>query len=138
MRVSQRLDYALRMLVLLAMQPTGEHVAAGDLADLLGLPRRFAEQQVSALSRAGIVGSRRGAAGGCALARPAQSISVRDVVEALDGEVLDVPRQAGSAAAEVWHDAAAALAMSLEAVDLGTLASRQRVLDAEPTPMYYI
>ncbi len=138
MRVSQRLDYALRVLVLLAMQPAGKPVAAGELAERLGLPRRFAEQQVSALSRAGIVQSRRGAAGGCALARPAETISVRDVVEAVEGEVLDVPQQTGSAAAEAWADAAAALAVSLSRVDLGTLARRQRVLDAESNPMYYI
>ena len=138
MRVSQRLDYALRVLVLLAMQPSGEQVAAGDLANRLGLPRRFAEQQVSALARAGIVRCRRGASGGCALARPAETISVREVVEALEGGVLDVPRQTGSAAAEVWHDAAVALARSLNQVDLAAVARRQRILDAESTPMYYI
>ena len=49
MRVPQRLDYALRALVLLALQPEGEYIAAGDLADHLGLPRRFVEQQVTAL-----------------------------------------------------------------------------------------
>jgi len=138
MRVSQRLDYAMRALVLLATQPPGEHVAAGDLADRLGLPRRFVEQQVTALSRAGIVRCRRGATGGCVLSRQADEITVRDVVEALEGDVLDVPRQAGSATAEVWLAAAGALAETLDAVDLATVARRQRELDADTTPMYYI
>ncbi len=138
MRVSQRLDYALRALVLLAMQPDGEHVAAGDLADRLGLPRRFVEQQVTALARAGVVECRRGAAGGCALARPAEQISVGDVVLALDGEVLDVPRQSTSAAAEVWQRAALELETFLAGVDLATVAVRQRELDASSAPMYYI
>lgn len=138
MRVSQRLDYAVRALVLLAMQPDGEHVAAGDLADRLGLPRRFVEQQVTGLARAGIVKCRRGATGGCVLARPAEQISVRDIIEALEGEVLDVPRQAGSAAAEVWLTAAEVLAEHLGSAHLAAMAERQRVLDSESTPMYFI
>jgi len=138
MRVSQRLDYALRALVLLAMQPDGEHVAAGDLADRLNLPRRFVEQQVTALARAGVVECRRGASGGCALARPAADISVGDVVIALHGHVLDVPLQSGSAAAEVWQDAARSLERFLADVDLAAIALRQRELDALAAPMYYI
>ena len=92
MRVTQRLDYALRALVLLAAQPAGAPVAAGQLADQLGLPRRVVEQQISELARAGIVLSRRGARGGCALARPADQITVRDVVDALPLPNLDLVR----------------------------------------------
>ena len=138
MRVSQRLDYALRLLVLLAMQPPGDHVIAGDLAERMGLPRRFAEQQMSALARAGVVRCRRGAAGGCALARPAESITVREVVVAIEGAVLDVPRQPGSASAEAWTTTADALAQHLDGVNLGALADRQRQLDAHACPMYFI
>ena len=77
MRVSQRLDYALRALVLLALQPQGEYVAAGDLADRLGLPRRFVEQQVTALvARRDRARADAARAGGCALARPAAEITV--------------------------------------------------------------
>ena len=71
MRVSQRLDYAVRALTALAQQPPGVYVAAGDIADGLGLQRRFVEQQFTGLARAGIVDCRRGAGGGCALLRPA-------------------------------------------------------------------
>lgn len=138
MRVPQRLDYALRALVLLAMQPEGEVVAAGDLAERLGLPRRFVEQQITALSRAGIVTCRRGAAGGCSLSRPADGLTVGDVVHAVQGEVLDVPRTTGSSASELWAGAADALTDHLQGVTLAELAARQRALDAEKTPMYYI
>ncbi len=138
MRVSQRLDYALRLLVLLAMQPPGDYVVVGDLAERMGLPRRFAEQQMSALARAGVVRCRRGAAGGCALARPADSITVREVVVALEGAVLDVPRQPGSASAEAWAATADVLAAHLDRVNLGALARRQRELDAHASPMYFI
>lgn len=138
MRVSQRLDYALRALVLLAEQPQDTWVAAGDLAERLRLPRRFVEQQVTALSRSGIVECRRGAAGGCSIARPAAEITVRDVVVALDGEVLDVPHQNDSASAELWQRAGDALGEFLDGIDLATLAARQKELDASAVPMYYI
>ncbi len=138
MRVSQRLDYALRTLVLLAQQPPEDFVAAGDLAERLRLPRRFVEQQITVLARADIVDCRRGAQGGCRLARPAASVSVRDVVIALHGDVLDVPRLADSATTEVWTGAADALGAYLEGVALAELAARQRELDAHASPMYYI
>lgn len=138
MRVPQRLDYALRALVLLALQPSGEYVAAGDLAERLSLPRRFVEQQVTALARAGIVRCRRGASGGCALARPADEIAVLDVVEAVQGAVLDVPHVTGSAASALWGDAAEYLQGFLATVTLAELAERQRELDGAATPMYWI
>ena len=138
MRVSQRLDYALRALVLLAEQPPDAWVAAGDLADRLQLPRRFVEQQVTALSRAGVVSCRRGASGGCALARPAEEITVAEIVTALNGEILDVPQQAGLATAETWREASSVLGEYLNRVTLAQLAKRQRELDATSGPMSYI
>lgn len=138
MRVPQSLDYAVRALVLLALQPTGGYIAAGELADHLGLPRRFVEQQVTALSRSGIVECRRGASGGCALARPARDISVFDIVQAVQGEVLDVPRVTGSAASALWQDAADEFGRYLQGVSLEILAERQRELDGAATSMYWI
>lgn len=138
MRVSQRLDYTVRGLTALAERPFGAHVAAGDIADELSLPRRFVEQQFTALARAGLVDCRRGAGGGCALARPADEITVGQVVRAVQGNVLDVPRVTGSAVSEMWAASAASLELVLEDTTLSELAERQRGLDAEASPMYYI
>jgi Rrf2 family protein len=138
MRVSQRLDYAVRAAVLLAGQPKGQYVAAGELALRLGLPRRFVEQQITELARAGIVTCRRGSTGGCRLARPAEDISALDIVLALNGEVLDVPRQPGSAVAEFWAGTAVALEERLAGTTLAGLLERQISLDAEHAPVYYI
>lgn len=138
MRVPQRLDYALRALVLLALQPEEEYIAAGDLAERLCLPRRFVEQQITALARAGIVRCRRGAAGGCALARSSREVTVLEVVEAVQGEVLDVPHVTGSAASALWSDAAEHLGGFLASVTLCELADRQRELDGAAASMYWI
>jgi Rrf2 family protein len=138
MRVPQSLDYAVRALVLLALQPAGTYTAAGELANRLGLPRRFVEQQITALSKSGIVRCRRGSSGGCELARPAEEISVLHVVQAIQGVVLDVPRVTGSAASSLWSDAADALSEYLGGVSLASLAERQRSLDGAAASMYWI
>jgi Rrf2 family protein len=138
MRVPQQVDYALRVLVLLAGVPDGERTAAGAFAERLLLPRRFVEQQVTALTRAGIVSAKRGATGGIALARPADEISVRDVVLGVKGDVLDVPRQRDSATAEFWTRAAAVLEEYLDQTSVEDLAQRQREIDAQREPMYFI
>jgi Rrf2 family protein len=137
-RVSQRLDYTLRGLTSLSQLPPGTYVAAGELADSLGLPRRFVEQQFSSLARAGIVDCRRGAGGGCALARLASDISVGQVVRAVQGTIIDVPHVTGSAVSEMWSRAAADLESALEGVTLAELAATQKELDAQTAPMYYI
>ncbi len=138
MRVSQRLDYAVQTLVLLAAQPQGSYTAAGQLADHLGLPRRFVEQQITELSRAGIVRCRRGPAGGCALETDPGEVTALEIVTALQGEVIDVPKQPGSAAAELWAGMAGAAEAHLGSVTLADLLEKQRELDESLTPMYYI
>lgn len=138
MRVSQKLDYAMKTLVLLASKPTGSFVSAGELANRLGLPRRFVEQQISALGRAGIVVCKRGPAGGCSLERDAADISALDVTNALQGYVVDVPRQAGNAVVGLWEGMAANLEEYLATVSLADLAAEQKRLDAQAAPMYYI
>lgn len=138
MRVSQRLDYAVRAIVLLAAQPAGEYVAAGELADRLMLPRRFVEQQVSTLARVGIVRSKRGSSGGVALARPAEEITVLEVILALQGSVVDVPQQTDSAVAEMWRTVAAMASDRLAEYSIADLCARQRELDAYEAPTYCI
>jgi Rrf2 family protein len=138
MRVSQRLDYTVRGMTALAARPFGTYVAAGEIADELALPRRFVEQQFTALARAGLVDCRRGAGGGCALARPADEIAVVEIVRAVQGAVLDVPRVTASATSEMWGAAASSLEAALEEVSLADLSRRQKEIDAQSAPMYYI
>ena len=138
MRVPQRLDYVLRALAALVASAPDGPVVIGDLANDLRLPKRFLEQQMTLLAKRGIVTCVRGAGGGCSLARPAERITVAEVVEAVQGDVLDIPHVEGSAASEMWTQAAMALRDSLASVNLADLGARQAALDAEAAPMYYI
>jgi Rrf2 family protein len=138
MRVSQRLDYALRALVMLAQRSAGVYISGGEIAARLGLPQRVVEQQLSELARAGVLRSRRGAGGGHALARPASAISVADVVRAIEGAALDVPRVTGSATSEFWERTADSFGVYLEGATVQMLAERQTDLDARAAEVYYI
>lgn len=138
MRVSQRLDHTLRGLVELAASPPGRAITAGEVAGRLSIPRRFLEQQFTAMAKRGLVTCQRGAGGGCALARPATAISVGDVARAVQGQVLDVPHLSSSAASEVWADAASRLGRALDAVTLADIAARQAEMDRAASAMYYI
>ncbi|MDO8879194.1 MAG: Rrf2 family transcriptional regulator [Coriobacteriia bacterium] len=138
MRVSQRLDYTLRMLVALARLPEGTWAASGELARALGMPRRFGEQQMTALAKTGLVTCKRGAAGGCALMRPAGEVTVLDVVRAVQGDALDVPHASTSATSAMWTDVARTLGERLASTTLADLAREQADIDATAETMYFI
>jgi Rrf2 family protein len=126
MRLPRKVDYAVRVTVELAAMPPGATVPAALLAGRLGLPVRFVEQQAGLLARAGVLVSRRGARGGCALARPAGELTVADVVRAVDGEPLRVPEEGVSPTGEYWTHIAAAFEAMLEATTVEELAHRRR------------
>ena len=89
MRVSAKVDYALRALLELAASPPGP-VPAERLSAAQGIPPKFLENILLELRRAEIVASQRGVEGGYRLARAADQISVADVIRALEGPIASV------------------------------------------------
>ena len=89
MRVSAKVDYALRALLELAAAPPGP-VTAERLSTAQAIPPKFLENILLELRRAEIVASQRGVEGGYRLARPAGEISVADVIRALEGPIASV------------------------------------------------
>jgi Rrf2 family cysteine metabolism transcriptional repressor len=65
-------------------------ISLGSIADAEGLPLAYLEHLVQRLRRAELVESRRGAHGGYTLARPAETISMAEVVRALEGEIAPI------------------------------------------------
>jgi Rrf2 family protein len=83
--------YGLKALVHLAgLKPT-EIAQVSDIAEANCIPKKFLDQIFSELRKAGLVHSKKGKAGGYALARPAQSISVGEIVRILDGPIAPIP-----------------------------------------------
>lgn len=85
MRVSKKAYYGLRATVSLAS--SGRAVSAHDLAKAEHIPEDFLEKILQKLRQVGIVESKKGVDGGYALARPAETISAWDILEALDGPI---------------------------------------------------
>lgn len=85
MHLSRIADYALRACVALAGQ---ERLKAKDLAVREGLPTPYLAKVVQTLRVGGLVQSERGPKGGFILARPASKITIREVIEAVQGEVF--------------------------------------------------
>jgi Rrf2 family protein len=89
MRVTARSDYALRATAELAAAG-GSLLKREDIAARQGIPVEFLESVLLALKHDGIVQSQRGANGGFRLARSAETISLAEVIRAVDGPMLDV------------------------------------------------
>lgn len=90
MRVSAKSDYALRALIEIATNDEGEAVSAEELGKRQDIPRGFLQAILADLRRADIVMSQRGQAGGWRLARDPDSVTVADVIRAVDGPLVSV------------------------------------------------
>ena len=88
MQVSRKIDYALRAIIHLAGEEGRERACAlAEIATRERIPRQFLEKIVQDLVRGGLVRSRRGPHGGYVLARPADQMTFRDVIEAVEGPI---------------------------------------------------
>lgn len=92
MNISSRCDYACRAIVELAKQThTQLPVRANQIAESRGIPEKYLVHILLQLKHAGLVRSVRGALGGYYLERPADDISLADVIKAIDGPILEQP-----------------------------------------------
>jgi Rrf2 family protein len=89
-RITAKADYAVRAAVELAASGGSGPVKAEQISEEQGIPLNFLENILAELRRAGIVESRRGAAGGYLLARPAAEVSLADVIRAVEGPLANV------------------------------------------------
>jgi len=85
MNISVKAEYALQAIFDLASQKGDEPVKIADIATRQKIPQKFLELILVGLKQAGFVESRRGAEGGYLLARPAESLSVGEVLRFMDG-----------------------------------------------------
>ena len=90
MMFSTRAEYGVRVMVQLARRSDDQPVPLADIAEGDGLPVAYLEHLVARLRKAGLVESRRGARGGYLLARPAEEITMAEVVEALEGSIAPI------------------------------------------------
>ena len=132
MQVSAKTDYALRAAAELARAAEeGEGPIKGEwISESQGIPKKFMENILHDMKRAGIVRTRRGASGGYWLARPADEIYLAEVIRVVEGPLANVrgewPEEVEYAGAaerlqQVWIAVRANLRAVLESVTLADL-----------------
>ncbi len=88
MQITRQADYAIRAMRFLAKQKPNERTATSTVAQKMKIPPSFLAKIISQLSIAGLLHTSRGARGGVMLAREPKDVTLREVVEAIDGPIL--------------------------------------------------
>jgi Rrf2 family protein len=132
LRISAKADYAVRAAVELAAGSGEKPIKAERIATAQDIPLNFLENILGELRHAGIVRSQRGADGGFRLARPAERVTVADIIRAVEGPLASVrggpPEEVEYAGASesllrVWIAVRASLRSVAEHVTLADIAA---------------
>ena len=121
MNISVKSEYALLAVFDLSLQPPGEPVKIADVARRQKIPQKFLELILASLKQGGFVESRRGAEGGYRLAKPANEITVGEVLRFVeDGK--QTKRDAANPFQPIWKQVDEAVAAILEHTTFAELA----------------
>lgn len=114
MKISTKGRYALRMLVDLAQNQSEEFVSLADIAERQSISKKYLEQIVPMLSKAGLIRTNRGNRGGYMLNVPPDKCSIGDILRATEGSLAPVacleygentcPRKEQCITLYVWED----------------------------------
>jgi Rrf2 family protein len=88
MEMTRAADYGLRAMLYLSRRMEAGSVLIGDIATAMEIPAQFLHKVMPRLVKAGLLHSRRGARGGYRLAKDPESVTVLDIIEAIDGPIL--------------------------------------------------
>ncbi len=124
MNISVKGEYALQAIFDLASQPPGEPVKIAEIARRQKIPQKFLELILASLKQAGFVESRRGAEGGYLLARPADSLTVGEVLRFIEGSLQGKgqKRRKGDAPfGEMWRQVDDSISKILDTATFGSI-----------------
>jgi len=130
MQLSRMADYGVRAMMDLASLPPESKALIPDIARRQDVPRAFLAKIIPRLAKEGLLHTQRGAAGGVKLGRPADEISLLEILQAVDGPIVLAPcslepencsRSADCGAAPVWRAAQVALDRTLANTTLSDL-----------------
>jgi Rrf2 family protein len=131
--ISARVDYGLLILVELMHSGVGKYHSLADIAHKHQMSPKFLSQVVMPLKQAGLVISREGKTGGYTLARDPETISLRTIVEAMDGPIQltrcmdgnkSCPADSSCTTKPVWSKLNESLYLLLEQQTLADLSSK--------------
>lgn len=135
MKVSTKGRYALRLMIDIAMNDSGEPVRIKDIARRQEISEKYLEQIISVLNKAGYVKSIRGPKGGYALAKPLREYTAGMILRLTEGNMApvscleyeenDCSRQGQCATLELWKRMDAAIKEVVDSVTLEDLVTWQ-------------
>lgn len=134
MELTRKGEYAIRGVIYLARQPAGKVALISEIAEAAQVPQTFLAKIFQSFAKIGIVNSYRGTGGGFTLGRPAASITLREVVEAVEGPILPNRCLLGSNVCErgktcyvhdVWREVQTQVVQILDGVTIEQLAQRK-------------
>jgi Rrf2 family protein len=129
MQITRQADYALRAALYLAALAPGQKAATAEIAERQCIPPSFLAKIIAQLSIVGLIQTSRGARGGVSLSRPADQVSILEIVEAIDGPLslnvcsddpADCPCHEDCPLCDLWAESRAELAAKLGGAKLAT------------------
>ncbi len=136
MKISTKGRYALRLMLDLALNNTGEYITIKSIAGRQEISEKYLEQIISILNKAGYVKSIRGAQGGYRLAKDPTEYTVGMIlrltegsiapVDCLDGGLKECSRYNGCVTREVWEELYDAIQNVVDRITLQDLVDRQK------------
>lgn len=132
-RLSRKGEYALRTIFHLSIKGRGEICKTSDISELQGIPQPFLKKIIQSLVIAGLINSTKGIRGGIKLILPPEDISVKSVIEGVEGAIFlndclvcegTCPRDKICPLHEMWQKAQDVLMEFLGSQDFNTLVQR--------------
>jgi len=143
MKLTRGGEYGIRGVLYLAKQEDGKVSMLSAIAKAQDVPPRFLAKIFQALAKAGVVRSHRGAKGGFSLARPAAEVTIKDVIEAVEGPIFlniclaapgECDRDHVCPMHAVWEEAQQKMMEVLARTSFGEMAKAEKLLTISPTP----
>lgn len=135
MKLSTRGRYGVRLMLDLALHCGEGPVLLREIADRQEISEKYLWQLINPLKMAGLVGSQRGAHGGYTLGRAPENISLKEILQVLEGSLclvncVDDPsfceRSPSCITREVWGEASKNMQQPLESTTLAAMVERQK------------
>ena len=147
MKLSTRTRYGVRLMLSLAMKEGKGPIDLGGIARSQAISEKYLSQIIIPLKARGLVTTFRGAHGGYTLSRPASEITLKDIIEAIDGEISLVDctinpeicqRNTDCVTRDIWCELSALIGDYLKSWSLEKLASKYRKKNGPDADSYAI
>ena len=149
MKLSTKGRYGVRALIDISVYSDGEHISLNSIAERQGISENYLEQVFSALRKAGIVKSVKGAQGGYILADRPENITVGKILRVLEGELSIVGERTDLSEPEdksisnllkimVWDKMTDCINQFVDSITLEDLADEYKRKNGMLNDMYYI